>query len=264
MTCEECEQILMDGKKGAGASGWMPGVSVSNLAKAHAQSCSACAAKMCEISHLDDALHQLRISSVGMEAPATIETSLLAAFRERTRSEGSPVTRVSPWRLAWVPAAALLIVAVVVALYSASSLKKSSAHKIAPKAGGRIEAEHPVQQSPTIASGSVVTRNRRDSVRNRLNGERTAAAGSIGVTARVNQPTRSGGTPASSVAERNDLALNGGSSIVRVTLPLSSLVAMGIPVHPDASDHRVTADVMMDPFGAVVGIRLVAANTKVD
>jgi hypothetical protein len=62
----------------------------------------------------------------------------------------------------------------------------------------------------------------------------------------------------------DELSLNGGGSIVRVTLPLSGLVAMGIPVHPDASDPRVTADVMMDPFGAVVGIRLVEANTRVN
>src|SRR5580704_5936961 len=126
MTCEECEQILVDGKRGAGGCGWMLGVSVLNLAKAHAQCCSACAAKMSEISHVDDALLQLRISSAGMEAPATIETSLLAAFRERTRSQGSLDSRISPWRVAWVSAAALLIVAVVVALYSPSSLKKPS------------------------------------------------------------------------------------------------------------------------------------------
>jgi len=260
MTCEECEQMLMDGKKGVGVSGWMPGISVLNLAKAHAQSCSACAAKMSEISRLDDALHQLRISSAEMEAPATIETSLLAAFRERTRSQGSLDTGVSRWRVAWVPAAALLIVAVVVALYSASSLRKPSAHKIGPEAGGRIEAEYPVQQSRTIASGSVVTPKGRESVRNRSNAERTAPTGSIRVAGKVNQPMRAGRTQGASMAVGDDLALNGGSSIVRVTLPLSCLVAMGIPVHPDASDPRVTADVMMDPFGAVVGIRLVAAN----
>jgi hypothetical protein len=42
-----------------------------------------------------------------------------------------------------------------------------------------------------------------------------------------------------------------------VTVPLSSLVAMGVPVHPEVSDGRVTADVMMDPFGAVVAVHLV-------
>ena len=44
------------------------------------------------------------------------------------------------------------------------------------------------------------------------------------------------------------LSLNGGGSIVRVTLPFSSLIAMGVPVRPDLSDSRVTADVWMDPL----------------
>ena len=163
-----------------------------------------------------------------------------------------------------MPAAALLIVAAVVALYSASSLKKPSAHEIGPEAGGRIGAKYPVQQSRTIASGSSVTPNGRESVRNRSNSERNAPTGSISVAGKVSQPMRAGRTQGSSMTVGEDLALNGGSSIVRVTLPLSSLVAMGIPVHPDASDPRVTADVLMDPFGAVVRIRLVEASTKVN
>jgi hypothetical protein len=39
---------------------------------------------------------------------------------------------------------------------------------------------------------------------------------------------------------------------------------MGLPVHADLSDPRVTADVWMDPFGAVVGIRLVPTKASAD
>jgi hypothetical protein len=263
MTCEECEQTLMDRRNGAGTSGWMPGVSVLNLAKEHAQSCSPCAAKMSEISHLDDALHQLQISTIGMEVPGNIERSLLAAFRERTRPQDSPINRLVSWRVAWVPVAALLIVAAVMAFYSSPSLRKSSAQKIGTEAGGHIEAERSIQRAPTAASGSVSTPNTSGRVRDRSNAERIAA-GSIGVTAKVSQPKRANRTHGSPIAAGDDLALNGGGSILRVTLPLSSLVAMGVPVHPEASDPRVTADVTMDPFGTVVGIRLVEANTKVN
>jgi hypothetical protein len=68
-----------------------------------------------------------------------------------------------------------------------------------------------------------------------------------------------GPIPASDV-----LSLNGGGSIVRVTLPFSSLIAMGVPVRPDLSDSRVTADVWMDPFGAVLGVRVVPAGASAD
>ncbi|HMJ23143.1 MAG TPA: hypothetical protein VK513_14605 [Terriglobales bacterium] len=62
----------------------------------------------------------------------------------------------------------------------------------------------------------------------------------------------------------DQLSLNGGSRVVRVRLSLSSLVAVGVPVSPDVSDRRVTADVMMDPFGAVVAIRLVQVETSMN
>jgi hypothetical protein len=263
MTCEECEQILMDRRNGAGTGGGMPSVSILNLAKEHAQSCAACAAKMSEISHLDDALHQLQISTIGMEAPGNIERSLLATFRERTRPQDSPINRLVSWRVACVLVAAVLIVAAVMVFYSGHGLRKSSAHKIGTEAGGHIEAESPMQQSPTVASGSVGTPNRSEKVRNRSNGE-PIAAGSVGVTTKVNQPKRANRTHGSPIAVGDDLALNGGGSILRVTLPLSSLVAMGVSVRPEASDPRVTADVTMDPFGTVVRIRLVEANTKVN
>jgi hypothetical protein len=261
MTCEDCEQVLMDRRNGAGTRGWMPGVSIFNLAKEHAQSCSACAAKMSEISHLDDALHQLQISTIGMEAPGNIESILLATFRERTRPQDPAIRRFVSWRMAWVPVAALLIVAAVMAFYPGSSLRKPSAHKIGTEAGGHIEAESPMQQSPTVASGSVGTANRSERVGNRSNGE-PVAAGSVGVIAKVNPLKRTNRTHGPPIAVGDDLALNGGGSILRVTLPLSSLVAMGVPVRPEASDPRVTADVTLDPFGTVVGIRLVEANTK--
>src|ERR1700677_348154 len=131
MTCEECEQILLDGRNGAETSASMPGVSVLHLAKAHAQTCSACAVKVSEIGHLDDALHQLRISSVRMEAPDAIGATLLAEFRKRTERDGSRLNRRSRWRVAWTPAAVLLIIAVVIALYSASSLRNPTASSIA-------------------------------------------------------------------------------------------------------------------------------------
>jgi hypothetical protein len=56
---------------------------------------------------------------------------------------------------------------------------------------------------------------------------------------------------------RDELSLNGGGNVVRVTLPVASLVAMGVPMYPEVSDRRVTADVTRDPFGAVIAIHLV-------
>jgi hypothetical protein len=265
MTCEECEQILLDGRNGAETSASMPGVSVLHLAKAHAQTCSACAVKVSEIGHLDDALHQLRISSVRMEAPDAIGATLLAEFRKRTERDGSRLNRRSRWRVAWTPAAVLLIIAVVIALYSASSLRNPTARSIAVVPHGHSGAERSVQkESSTIASGSIAMPDAGESMHNQSNAEPTVTVGSRGDVAKLVDLPRAKGKQHSSLQARDDSSLNGGGSIVRITLPLSSLTAMGLPIHADLSDPRVTADVWMDPFGAVVGIRLVPTKASAD
>jgi hypothetical protein len=53
-------------------------------------------------------------------------------------------------------------------------------------------------------------------------------------------------------------------NVVRITLPSSALAALGIPVHPDLTGRRVIADVVMDSFGVVHGIRLVGSESKTD
>jgi hypothetical protein len=91
---------------------------------------------------------------------------------------------------------------------------------------------------------------------------RTVSSGREG--AKVAKATHHPIRPSSQHVVGDELALNGGSNVVRVTLPLSSLVAMGVPVYPEMSDRRVTADVMMDPFGAVVAVRFVEARPAAD
>jgi hypothetical protein len=114
------------------------------------------------------------------------------------------------------------------------------------------------QVSPTISGATgraVVDSGRPDTVH-------AVSTGSGGVAAKLGEAIHEDGGRRSPIPAVDEFSLNGGSSIVRVTLLLSSLVAMGIPVHPDIPDARVIADVMIGPFGAVMGIRLVEAKTR--
>src|ERR1700682_4581910 len=114
MTCEECEEILLDSNNCASRKGWMWGVSVLNLANLHAENCSACAAKMSEISRMNAVLNELRLSTVQTEVPATIEANLLAEFRRRRALRGLSVPATFRWQLVWEWALALALVAAVV------------------------------------------------------------------------------------------------------------------------------------------------------
>ena len=251
MTCEECEQILLDSSSRIAGKGVAQGVSVLNLATSHAQNCSVCAAKVSEINKLNDALDCLRISTMRTQVPSAVEANLLAAFRKRTAMQRPSVARAFRWNLVWGPAAALLVLAAGLVVYSA--LRPN--HPITAETE-RQEREHPAPE-PMQQVSSDVTPGRNVMASNPSSADGKATIRPRNGVARVGKPRREPMLPQSLPPLPDGVSLNGGISVVRVTLPFSSLVAMGVPVYPDASDRRGTADVARGPFCAVVAIRLV-------
>ncbi len=219
MTCEECEQILLDSSNCFSYKGWMPGVSVLNLAKSHAQGCSACAAKVSEIAEVNDALDQLRFSTMHMEAPAAVEMNLLAGFRRRINIRTPSVATTFPWRVVWGSAAALLLVAGIM-LYSMLRPGSPTTVRIERKDHQHLPQEELAVLSRGTAGRAVI-------VNHSSSADLTGAASPKGDGAKLAKPIH-------------------------------------VPVYPDASDRRVTADVMMDPFGAVVAIHLVEVKPSVN
>jgi len=234
VTCEECKEILLDSDKYASCKNWMPGVSVLRLAKLHAENCSACAETMSEISKMSDAFGQLRLSTRQIGAPATIETNLLVEFRRRAlRARPHPMT----FRLGLLWGSALVF-ALVAGFISYSALRARSF-----RSDHSVRTQRPTPQPPPSPLYSSVTSGRAPIEKQETGMDRPPSARS-----KLEQRTRPG-TPAQRESALsvplpvNDfLSLNGGGSVVRVTLPLASLVAMGIPMYPEMSDRRITAD----------------------
>jgi anti-sigma factor RsiW len=253
MTCEECEEILLVSDMGPSRMRWMPGVSVLNLAKQHAQNCPACAARMAEISKMNDALDQLRFSTKQMEAPETIEMNLLVEFRQRAlRAPSLPITFR---RRVLCGSALLLALAAGIVSYAVLRAKSSMTTQT-------DRTERPAQRSaPPLHSGTSLDR---AAIENQQTGtDRPQLAKSKPEhRTRLGRPARK--VPSSSVPANDELSLNGGSNVVRVTLPLASLVAMGVPMSPEISDRRITADVTRDPFGAVIAVHLVETRPSTD
>jgi hypothetical protein len=254
MTCEECEEILLDSDNRASRKGWMPGVSVLNLAKQHAESCQACAARMSEVFRMEAGLNDLRHSTLRVEVPTAIEASLSVEFRRRIARRG--MFGLSPFggRLIWGSAIAL-VVASAIALYSVRAARSSTSAQT-----GRAQSAGQQPSSLVVASSGQALIGKRHS---EIGGGATVSP----VTKRPKRPMRSNMPQAEARREkllpaRSELSLNGGGNVVRVTLPVASLVAMGVPMNPEIIefDRRVTADVAMDPFGAVIAIHLVETN----
>lgn len=231
-----------------------PGVALSTLAESHLWSCQACTAKWSDLARLHAALDQLRTSTSQMEAPARLEANLLAAFRQSTPRKAAFIG-TNLGRLLWASAAAFLLFVSGVTLYMTL---KSKPRIVVQRESVRQENKSPgtvLQQQPSP----------------RLPGGQAAVAAPEGGRAGANhrRPPRA----ADNLVARNQvrekmmqqvrvpageqLSLNGGSNVIRVNLPFSSLAAVGVPMVPDLPDRQVTADVVVDPFGAIIAIRLV-------
>jgi hypothetical protein len=257
MTCDEFEQVLLESSHcRSGGEGWLLRASTAAVIQAHVENCQVCAKKMAQTTRLQDALNQLRVSTMHLQAPAAVERNLLDAFRQQAARRRTSVGRASAWRLAWLSAGALVLLVAGFELYSSlrphSLLKSDNNSK-----GNKLEIQLPSSPGLSGAAREALNRNSGASAEN-------AASVSKRRVAQADKPISRRIARNASIPPSDELSLNGGGSVVRVTLPFSSLTAMGLPVRPDLSDTRVTADVWMDPFGAVVGIRLVPAGASAD
>jgi hypothetical protein len=254
MTCEEFEQILLDSQHRVSGDGWMLRASRAVLVQGHVTHCPVCAARMAETTRLEDALDQFRVLTRHMEAPVSVEEKLLYTFRENASRQHSARGFVFLWKLAWVSMAAVVLVVAGILLHS-----KLTPDSVLPEQTKNTSSDGviPTPPVPDVSSAPASDQSRNPGKGNmRIILKRRFAETHGGTTER-------GWGPA--IVEASDvLSLNGGGSVVRVTLPVSSLIAMGVPVRPDLSESRVTADVWMDPFGAVVGVRLVPATASAD
>jgi len=257
MTCDEFEQVLVDSSHcRGGGDGWLLKVSKAAVIQAHVGNCPVCAKKIAEETTLQDALDRLRVSTKHLQAPAAVERNLLDAFRQQSARRRPSGGRGSVWRLVWLSAAALVLLAAGLRLYSSLPAKfplKSENNR----KGGKLEIQLPPFPGLSGAAKEAFHKRPGGSAEN-------AATVSKRPVAQADKPISVRMPRNAAIPQSDELSLNGGGSVVRVTLPFSSLTAMGLPVRPDLSDTRVTADVWMDPFGTVVGIRLVPARASAD
>jgi len=257
MTCDEFEQVLVDSSHyRSSGDGWLLRSSKAAVIQAHVENCPVCAKRMAEANRLQDALDRLRVSTVHLQAPAAVERNLLDAFRQQAARQRTSVGRASAWRFVWLSAAVLVLLAAGLRLHSSLPVKFPFKSENNSK-GSKLEIQ--LRSSPGLsgAAKEAFHKNPGASAEN-------AATVSRRRVVQADEPISRRMARNASIPASDELSLNGGGSVVRVTLPFSSLTAMGLPVRPDLSDTRVTADVWMDPFGAVVGIRLVPAGASAD
>lgn len=247
MTCRECERVLLNGKRCTGDSR-----ETVYLAHQHQASCPRCRQALSGLPNVNAALTLLRSATERYEASGEVERNLLAIYREHI--ESLPRGIQQRWRFSRWAVAAVLVVAGLAGYF-----------------GMRTKSPFSVKPNMTAVSGGV-TLNSRPPALNRLAKRRQRPKRpattrrdmvTIAKASPANQENSSRTTAIENEPKREEVAADSavptaeGGTVMRVTLPASSLQMIGLPVAPDAANRRVTADITIDPYGVVQRMDLV-------
>jgi hypothetical protein len=222
----------------------------------HVRRCTPCATLLVEERALSRDLRALSAQCSAEEIPERIETALLAAFRQRA---AAPV--VAPRRRRWllaVAALALLTFGISLAGWIASSPKRE-----APASGSNGAQAAPTDVPATPGkSGQTPPRivEFRKADRHILvpgPGDRQKRLASANRRSSGADAAREFVTPFFPVMQGGELIPLDGGQLVRVRMPRSNLIPLGIPIDQGRASETIKADVLLSNDGLARAIRLV-------
>ena len=222
----------------------------------HVRRCTPCATLLVEERALSRDLRALSARCSAEEIPERIETALLAAFRHRAAAPA-----VAPRRRRWaraVAALALLTFGISLAGWIASSTKREAPD---PGSNGAQAAPTYVPATPEKSGQTPpqIVESRKPDRRilgpaPRQHQKRLASANrrSSGADA-----AREFVTPFFPVMQGGELIPLDGGQLVRVRMPRSNLIPLGIPIDQGRASETIKADVLLSNDGLARAIRLV-------
>jgi hypothetical protein len=225
----------------------------------HVRRCSSCATLLVEERALSRDLRALSVEGASEEIPERIETALLAAFHNRAAAPApAPIraTRKHRRTLA-VAALALLTFGLALAVWIATSAKRES-----PTRGSIPEVvstpETSSRQSPAVAERQpdrpiVIPTSQQ---RRKRSVETRASRRPAGDIRGDNVPNELV-TQFFPVMQGGELIPLESGRIVRVRMPRSNLIPLGIPFNQERANETIKADVLLSNDGLARAIRLV-------
>ena len=242
MDCAEFQEVLHELDRPGSE-----GEALCERALAHAEGCSDCAALLIEVESLDFSLRQAATESSELQAPARLETLLLAEFR---REKAATASRGVRWQLAAFAIAAAVLLALGISLHRQ--------HLVTP--AGVNSAQSSAQTAATVPDNSAGTKTSAIGANNNtqqgVNQAQAVVAGDSEYTTAY--------MPLPYAYDPSELE---GGAVVRVVLPRAALVSYGLPVEGMGVRDHVTADMVVSQDGTPQAIRLVAqsdANSDTD
>lgn len=223
---------------------------------AHAEVCECCAARLAEERALLAGVRAVVAEIAEEEAPARVETALLAAFRQQVAASPAVIPMLGRirhwpgWKLAAVAAGILLLVSALAVFWRSASSPKPPRDERAvlptPFSAPDPQATAPKLAEPPVGHEQVVTQqpeNQRKRVRRQASSDDSDEAEVV--------------TQFFPLREGVDITALESVRLVRVELPGSALSEVGLPVDPETANEPVIADVVLGQDGLARAIRFV-------
>ncbi|MGB9180817.1 MAG: hypothetical protein WCB68_16410 [Pyrinomonadaceae bacterium] len=282
MNCKNFENVINDL-----ARNQMMDVMARESALEHAKDCTQCAARLANEETLTLGLRALAMQSANVAAPAKVEAALLAAFRAPEKvvmlsahPKQSAKSMSHLWKWAAAVAAAVVLAFFTFALNGSHWPKPSPGEKVAGATSPvnsstttlqpdkNVNEEIAVKDEPGV--GSLNQTNTKESLTQYASFKRNSSrrANRVDVVNRSNRGVRPV-DPANNAGNAEmatdfmpltyDAAvapLDSGH-LVRVELPRTALLSMGLPMSVERQNEYVKADVLMGEDGVARAIRFV-------
>ena len=251
MNCRDFEMIVT----ALARSHALDGIT-SEQSLAHTDSCGRCAARLAEERALLAGVQAVVEELAGEGAPARVEAALLLAFHEHAK-ERPLVLQIPKWterrRFVWAAAAAAILAVVSTMIVSwmharpFNDKNPSGEQSFAPP-DVPAPSPGPVIQPADPDSRVISERRRRGTMRRAIRQhEQDGNEQNGGEIATEFLPLLDG----------DDLDSLDDSQLVRVELPGSALIAIGLPVGVEMANAPVKADVLLGHDGLARAIRFV-------
>jgi hypothetical protein len=223
---------------------------------AHIEACGQCAALLAEERALSGKLRALSAAAEEEEIPARVETALLAAFRQRGGAPAlDPAGVVRPVNRRWLLAVAALILLTfglsLAGWVLSSSKRESVVAGPTPEPVAPIPTSAPEkisQAKPQVATVSPLSRSTKDVKRSKRQPRLPRAS---------DAEPREIVTQFFPVIQGSELIPLESGQIIRVRMPRSNLIPLGIPYSQERADETIQADVLVSNDGLARAIRLV-------
>jgi len=276
MNCPSFEEIVTELARDRSSDQAME-ISETSLrvrALAHVDECAACALRLQDQRALSHSLDEMAREMKSLTAPARIEAELLKAFRQRSEVRGRRSEVRNGWNRWLLAAAAVLLIVLGI-----GGLRRYMLTLQSPKTGGTENALAQTSPKPApidieIGRGNLPSKPDKESAGNLENMvKRTNPQPRRRPFNRDrNTPRQVLATTADAIASDTEsevatrfmpldyagpINLQDGGQLVRVELPRSAMLNLGLPVNMDRYSERVKADVFVGADGLARAIRFV-------